>query len=119
MRLIFIVVLFGLLGIGGYMFYTVRTVTHDPAVWHVEPLEVPPSDPAVDCALGDGAQAASAATPRAAIAALTPRPAAARSNRGVTVADGSRMISSPRIGGAPPLHEFAHGYPALETAETI
>ena len=44
MRLIFIVVLFGLLGIGGYTFYNICTVTHDPAVWHVDPLEVEPSE---------------------------------------------------------------------------
>ncbi|MEM9228808.1 MAG: DUF1499 domain-containing protein [Pseudomonadota bacterium] len=40
----FLIILLGILALGGYLAYTVQTVTHDPAVWHVDPLEVPPSD---------------------------------------------------------------------------
>lgn len=40
MRIVLLIVLLGLLAVVGYVIYSVRTVTHDPVVWHVDPLEV-------------------------------------------------------------------------------
>lgn len=44
MRIMFVIIVLGIMGIAAFMVYTVRTVTHDPQVWHVDPLEVPPSE---------------------------------------------------------------------------
>ncbi|MHA3978581.1 DUF1499 domain-containing protein [Halovulum sp. GXIMD14794] len=44
MKTMFMVILLGVLGLAGYLAYAVRTVTHDPAIWHVEPLQALPSD---------------------------------------------------------------------------
>lgn len=44
MKTMFMIILLGVLGLAGYMAYAVRTVTHDPAIWHVEPLQAMPSD---------------------------------------------------------------------------
>ncbi|WP_112323878.1 DUF1499 domain-containing protein [Oceanibium sediminis] len=43
MRVMFLIILFGMLGIAGFLIFSVRTVTHDPNVWHVEPLQAPAS----------------------------------------------------------------------------
>lgn len=43
MRAMLIIIVLGLAGIAGFLYYKVQTVTHDPAVWHVDPLTVPPS----------------------------------------------------------------------------
>ena len=44
MRLMLAIIILGLLGTVGFMAYTVRTATHDPAVWHKDPRTIPPSD---------------------------------------------------------------------------
>ena len=44
MRIMLIVVLIGILAVTGYGLYFIRTVTHDPDVWHVDPRSVPPAD---------------------------------------------------------------------------
>lgn len=44
MRVMFLIILFGMLAIAGVTVFGIRTVTHDPAVWHVEPLQAPASD---------------------------------------------------------------------------
>lgn len=38
-----VIIIIGVLGLAAYLVYTVRTASHDPAVWHVDPLEVPQS----------------------------------------------------------------------------
>ncbi|QHQ34925.1 DUF1499 domain-containing protein [Algicella marina] len=43
MRIMLIVILVGILAITGYGVYFIRTVPHDPAVWHVDPRTVPQS----------------------------------------------------------------------------
>jgi len=44
MKTMLVIVILGILGLAGYLAYVVRTVDHDAAVWHVEPLNVPGSD---------------------------------------------------------------------------
>ncbi|MSU89885.1 DUF1499 domain-containing protein [Rhodobacteraceae bacterium 2CG4] len=44
MKTMLVIVILGLMGLLGYLAYVVRTIDHDPAVWHVEPLNAPPSD---------------------------------------------------------------------------
>ena len=43
MRTMFIIIVLGLLGLTGWAMYSIRTVTHDPAIWHVDPLTATPS----------------------------------------------------------------------------
>jgi len=38
------IIILGVLGTMGFLAYTVRTATHDPAIWHQDPRTVPPSD---------------------------------------------------------------------------
>ncbi|MEO0912293.1 MAG: DUF1499 domain-containing protein [Pseudomonadota bacterium] len=38
-----ILILLGIIGVTGYGVYFIRNVTHDPAVWHVDPRTEPPS----------------------------------------------------------------------------
>lgn len=40
----FVIIVIGLLAIAGWGIFTIRTVDHDPAVWHVDPLTVPQSE---------------------------------------------------------------------------
>ncbi|NNU80814.1 DUF1499 domain-containing protein [Halovulum dunhuangense] len=44
MRFMLAIVVLLLLGAGAYVMVAVRTVSHDPDVWHVDPLTVPPSE---------------------------------------------------------------------------
>lgn len=44
MRLMAMILIFGMLAIAGYAAYTVRTATHDPEIWHIDPLEALPSE---------------------------------------------------------------------------
>jgi|GEM_PF-567648 len=40
MRIVLSIVVIGLLIMVGYTVFSIRTVTHDPVVWHLDPLEV-------------------------------------------------------------------------------
>src|SRR6056297_3157188 len=44
MRIMLAIIILVVLGRLGFLAYTVRTATHDPAVWHVDPRTVPPSE---------------------------------------------------------------------------
>lgn len=44
MRIMLAIIILGVLGTMGFLAYTVRTATHDPAIWHQDPRTVPPSD---------------------------------------------------------------------------
>ncbi|MEO1293880.1 MAG: DUF1499 domain-containing protein [Pseudomonadota bacterium] len=44
MRVMFVVIVLALMGLAAYLAYTVRTVVHEPAEWHVDPLTVLPSE---------------------------------------------------------------------------
>ncbi len=44
MRTMFVIIVLALLGGAGFLAWYVRTVDHDPSVWHVDPLQVPPSE---------------------------------------------------------------------------
>lgn len=44
MRIMLAIIILVVLGGLGFLAYTVRTATHDPAVWHVDPRTVPPSE---------------------------------------------------------------------------
>lgn len=44
MRTMLIIIFLGILAVTAYGVFHVRTVSHDPAVWHVDPRTVPPSD---------------------------------------------------------------------------
>ena len=74
MRIMLIVVLIGILAVTGYGLYFIRTVTHDPDVWHVDPRSVPPAD-----------------TPNTVRVARASSGSRARSRR-----DGSHTFSGPR-----------------------
>ncbi|MEM8789652.1 MAG: DUF1499 domain-containing protein [Pseudomonadota bacterium] len=39
-----LIIVLGVLLLGGYLAYSVRSVTHEPADWHVDPLAVPTSE---------------------------------------------------------------------------
>ncbi len=43
MRIMLVVILVGILAILGFGVYSIRTSTHDPEVWHVDPRAVAPS----------------------------------------------------------------------------
>ena len=40
MRIMLVIIVVGILGLAAFLAYTVRTASHDPDVWHVDPLEV-------------------------------------------------------------------------------
>ncbi len=44
MRVMLLVILFGVLGITAYTVFFIRSVAHDPQVWHVDPRNVEDSD---------------------------------------------------------------------------
>ncbi len=41
MRVMVLIILIGIFGLGGYVVFSIRTVTHDPDRWHVDPLTAP------------------------------------------------------------------------------
>ena len=44
MRIMFVIIVLGTLAIAGYAAYSIRTVDHNPAEWHVDPLTALPSE---------------------------------------------------------------------------
>lgn len=44
MRVMLLIIVFGVLGVTAYTVFYIRSVTHDPAVWHVDPRFAEPSE---------------------------------------------------------------------------